>query len=79
MTAKETLLLQAPSWSEHDAEVALRAVEHEHEQTPVVDEWGNLDAQTDATTAMSIRDLDGEEQAEFGETIADAWKYQSPR
>ena len=79
MTAKETLLLQAPSWSEHDAEVALRAVEHEHETTPIVDEWGNLDKQTDATTAVSMRDLDEAERAEFGETIADAWKYKHQR
>lgn len=30
MTAKELLLQEAPHWSEHDAEVALRAVGHEH-------------------------------------------------
>ena len=31
MTAKELLLKEASHWSEHDAEVALRAVEYEHE------------------------------------------------
>ncbi len=30
VTAKELLLQEAPRWSEQDAEVALRAVEHEH-------------------------------------------------
>ncbi len=30
MTAKELLLAEAPRWTEHDAEVALRAVEREH-------------------------------------------------
>jgi len=30
MTAKEQLLQEAPSWSEHDAEIALRAVQREH-------------------------------------------------
>lgn len=30
MTAKELLLQEATRWSEHDAEVALRAVEHDH-------------------------------------------------
>ncbi len=35
MTAKELLLQEVPRWTEHDAEVALRAVEHERED-PVV-------------------------------------------
>lgn len=30
MAAKEQLLREAPGWSEHDAEVALRAVQREH-------------------------------------------------
>ncbi len=34
MTAKEQLLKEAPRWSEHEAEIALRAVEREGE--PVV-------------------------------------------
>jgi hypothetical protein len=65
MTAKELLLQEAPRWSEHDAEVALRAVEHEHEDKPgdIVDEWGNLDAQTDALFAATMKDLAEEERA----------------
>ena len=35
MTAKELLLKEAPSWSEHDAQVALAAVERERED-PVI-------------------------------------------
>jgi hypothetical protein len=34
MTAKEKVLEQAPSWSEDDAQVALRAVEHKHQTEP---------------------------------------------
>ena len=30
MTAKEQLLREVPGWSEHDAKIALRAVEREH-------------------------------------------------
>lgn len=71
MTAKELLLKQAPSWTERDAEVALRAVEHEHEQTgegkheagDIVDEWGNLSAMTRASTERAMRRLDEEEAA----------------
>jgi hypothetical protein len=36
MTAKEKVLEAAPSWSEHDAEIALRAVEREHEDPVIV-------------------------------------------
>jgi hypothetical protein len=77
MTAKEQLLRQAPDWSEHDAEVALRAVEHEHgtEARPgdIVDEWGNLSVMTRASTARVMRRLDEEEIAEHGETIGEAF------
>jgi hypothetical protein len=55
MTAKEQLLREAPAWSEHDAEIALRAVERE--RAHVVDEWGDLDAQTDAAASRVMRDL----------------------
>jgi len=81
MTAKELLLQEVPQWTEHDAEVARRAVKREHEDKPgdVIDEWGNLDAQTDATTAASMHDLDEQEMAEFGETISEAWGYESSR
>jgi hypothetical protein len=69
MTAKELLLQEAPKWTEHDAKVALRAVEHEHEQEgeheagDIVDEWGNLSAMTRASTARAMRRLDEEEAA----------------
>jgi len=38
MTAKELVLERAPSWSEEDAEIALRAVEqkHQHEDPMIV-------------------------------------------
>jgi hypothetical protein len=36
MTSKEKVLEVAPSWSEHDAEIALRAVEREHEDPVIV-------------------------------------------
>lgn len=41
MTAKEQLLQEAPGWSEHDAEIALRAVQREHAGGNG-DEWGEL-------------------------------------
>jgi hypothetical protein len=41
MTAKEQLLLEALGWSEHDAEIALRAVQREHAGGNG-DEWGEL-------------------------------------
>lgn len=61
MTAKEQLLLEVPGWSEHDAEIALRAVEREH-ASDTVDEWGDLDAQTDAAASRVMRDLAEEER-----------------
>ncbi len=41
MTAKEQLLREALGWSEHDAEVALRAVQCEHAGGSA-DEWGDI-------------------------------------
>jgi hypothetical protein len=41
MTAKEQLLQEAPGWSEHDAEIALRAVRQEHAHGDG-DEWGEI-------------------------------------
>lgn len=73
MTAKEQLLEEAPGWSEHDAKVALRAVQREH-AGPVVDEWGNLDSFGDALMGDALRRLDEDERSEFGETIAEAWQ-----
>jgi len=63
MTAKELLLQEASHWTEHDAQVALRAVEHEHEAGDILDEWGNLSAMTRASTARVMRRLDEEEAA----------------
>jgi len=40
ITVKEQLLQEAPGWSEHDAEVALRAVQREHGSD--TDEWGDI-------------------------------------
>jgi hypothetical protein len=60
MTAKEQLLQQAPGWSEHDAEVALRAVQREHAE-PAVDGWGDLDEFSARASAAMLRRLDEEE------------------
>ncbi len=44
MTAKEILLQQAPTWTEREAEIALRAVgrddDHEPEMAPLPKGWG---------------------------------------
>ncbi len=67
MTAKEMLLQEAAHWSEHDAQVALRAVEHEHagdsEAGDLIDEWGNLSAMARASSSRAMRRLDEEEAA----------------
>lgn len=65
-TAKELVLREVPTWSEEQAERALRAV---HNEGHDIDEWGDLDAQTDATTALAMRDLDAEEAA-----VGFSWK-----
>lgn len=44
----------------------------------IVDDWGNLDAQTDAAAGDLMARLDEEEIAEFGETISQAWGYEAP-
>jgi len=66
MTAKEKLLEAAPGWSEHDAEVALRAVELEHAAGAgrVEDEWGDLTAFSAQASAATLRRLDSQEAAE---------------
>jgi hypothetical protein len=61
VTAKEMLLELAPRWSEEQAARALLAAEDR--SGSIIDGWGDLDAQTDATTAASMRDLDEEERA----------------
>jgi hypothetical protein len=60
MTAKEQLLLEVPSWSERDAQIALRAVQEEHGGT---DEWGSLSKFHDAAFGESMRTLADEERA----------------
>lgn len=45
----------------------------------VIDDWGNLSAMTRASSGRMLKRLDDEELAEFGETIADAWGYESPK
>jgi hypothetical protein len=45
----------------------------------IADDWGNLNAQTDAAAGDLMARLDEEEIAEFGETISQAWGYESPR
>lgn len=65
MTAKERLLSEAPRWSEHDAEIALRAVAREHaaQAGHSVDEWGDLDEFSARASAATFRRLDEEEAA----------------
>ena len=63
MTAKELLLQEAPTWSEEQAERALRAAHAEPGDT--VDDWGNLSAMTRASTARAMRRM-GEEEAAAG-------------
>lgn len=62
----------APGWSEHDAEIALRAVEREHGDK-IVDEWGDLDAWSDAASRGTMRALDDEEAA-----IGFSWEQRRP-
>lgn len=59
MTAKERLLARAPDWTEEQAVRALRAVEGDLS----VDEWGDLAAVHDISTAETMRRLAAEEQA----------------
>jgi hypothetical protein len=49
------------------------------EPSDVLDDWGSLNAQTDAAAGDLMARLDEEEIAEFGETISQAWGYESPR
>jgi hypothetical protein len=65
MTAKQRLLSEAPRWSEHDAEVALRAVEREHaaQVGRNLDEWGDLDEFSVRASMAALLRLDDEEAA----------------
>ena len=59
VTAKEKLLKRAPRWSEEQAERALSAAESDD----VVDEWGDLSALHEVSSAETMRRLAQEEQA----------------
>jgi hypothetical protein len=43
------------------------------------DEWGELGTQLDGAAGDLMTRLDKEEIAEFGETISQAWGYESPK
>ncbi len=55
-TAKEQLLREAPDWSEHDAEVALRAVQRGHSGGDT-DGWGALSEIHDVAVRDTMRRL----------------------
>lgn len=78
MTAKELLLQEVAQWTEHDAEVALRAVKSEHEDKPddIIDGWGNLSAMKRRSSARLMKRLSEEEIAANGETLAESWGYE---
>lgn len=44
----------------------------------IIDDWGNLSAMTRAAAGGMLRRMDEDEIAEHGETIAEAWGYESP-
>ncbi len=56
----------------------VKTKEGEDKPGDVVDEWGNLSAMTRAAAGAMLQRLDEAERAEFGETIAEAWGYESP-
>jgi hypothetical protein len=62
MTAKEQLLQEAPGWSEHDAEIALRAVQREHADGNG-DEWGELSKVHEIAFGETMKRLAEEERA----------------
>lgn len=62
MTVKEQLLQEAPAWSEHDAEIALRAVEQEHTGSDT-DEWGDMSKVHEAAFGETMQTLAEEERA----------------
>jgi hypothetical protein len=61
MTAKEQLLQEAPTWSEHDAEIALRAVQRERGDNG--DEWGELSKVHEVAFGEAMKRLAEEERA----------------
>jgi hypothetical protein len=62
MTAKEQLLQEAPGWSEHDAEIALRAVQREHTGGNG-DDWGEISKVHDVAFGETMKRLAEEERA----------------
>jgi hypothetical protein len=63
MTTKERLHKLVDELSEDEAAATLRLVVARRRDTNI-DEWGDLDATTDKTTARIVRDLaEGERQA----------------
>jgi hypothetical protein len=69
MTAKERVIADAP---EEQAQAALVAARR---TVPgdIVDEWGNMSSFMRSSSASVFKRLDGEERAEFGETLAESW------
>jgi hypothetical protein len=66
MSVKEMVLREAPSWSEEEAERALRAVHPKSESAKhgdTIDEWGNLSAMTRSSTGLMLKRLDDQEAA----------------
>jgi hypothetical protein len=61
MTAKEQLLQEAPDWSEHDAEIALRAVQREHAGGGA-DEWGDISRLHEVAFGETMQRLAKEER-----------------
>jgi hypothetical protein len=57
-TAKERLLDEAPNWTEEQARHALAAATGR-----IIDDWGDLNAHTDAASRGVMRYLDAEESA----------------
>ncbi len=62
MTAKEQLIQEAPGWSEHDAEIALRAVQREHAGDDT-DEWGGISKVHNVAFGETMQRLAKEERA----------------
>lgn len=60
MTAKEQPLQEAPNWSEHDAEIALRAVQHADGNG---DGWGDLSKIHEVAFGETLKRLAEEERA----------------
>ena len=62
MTAKEQLLQEASGWSEHDAEIALRAVQRDHAGDGA-DEWGDISGLHEVAFKETMQRLAKEERA----------------